>query len=209
MVRGRGSDESSGQAAEEARPGRVLTVCTGNICRSPLLERLLQGELDRAWGRGRHEVTSAGTHALVGNPMDERAATVLRTLGGTPHGFVARWLVPPFVAQADLVLTATREHRSLVVRMHPQAVRYALTFREFAALADSVSDEELPGPDAPPVRLRALATLLTGRRGQVPVPELDIVDPYRRPDEVYQQMEEQVRAAWPSAARVLSRTVAV
>lgn len=194
-----------GSAAEVARPGRVLTVCTGNICRSPLLERLLQDELDRAWGPGTHEVTSAGTHALVDYPMDERAAAVLRTLGGTPDGFVARRLVPPFVAQADLVLTATRDHRAMVVRLHPQAVRYALTFREFGALAEDLTDEQLPARDLPPPqRLRALATLLTGRRGQVPVPELDITDPYRRPDEVYQQMEEQVRAAWPSAARALT-----
>lgn len=202
MVRGQAGQQDVG---EGARPGRVLTVCTGNICRSPLLERLLQKELDLAWGRGAHEVTSAGTHALVDYPMDERAAAVLRTLGGTPHGFVAKRLVPPLVAQADLVLTATKDHRAKVVRLHPQAVRYALTFREFAALAEGLADEELPSRELPPSqRLRAVATLLTARRGQVSVPELDIADPYRRPDEVYQQMEEQVRAAWPSVVRVLT-----
>lgn len=202
MARGQTGQESP---AELARPGRVLTVCTGNICRSPLLERLLQRELDRAWGPGTHEVTSAGTHALVDYPMDERAAAVLRTWDGTPHGFVARRLVAPFVAQADLVLTATKDHRAMVVRLHPQAVRYALTFREFAALAEDLTDEELPGRELPPAeRLRALATLLTARRGRVPVPDLDIADPYRRPDEVYQQMEEQVRSAWPSAVRALT-----
>lgn len=202
MVHGQAGQHRSAQVAQ---PGRVLTVCTGNICRSPLLERLLQKELDRAWGPGTHEVTSAGTHALVDYPMDERAAAVLRTLGGSPEGFVARRLVPSLVAQADLVLTATKDHRAMVVRAHPQAVRYALTFREFAALAQDLTDEELPGRELPPAqRLRALSTPLMARRGQVPVPEFDIADPFRRPDEVYQQMEEQVRAAWPAAVRVLA-----
>jgi len=49
-------------------PGRVLTVCTGNICRSPFLERALQAELDRSWGRGEIEVASGGTGALAGSP---------------------------------------------------------------------------------------------------------------------------------------------
>ena len=56
-----------------ASAARVLTVCTGNICRSPFIERALQAELDRSWGPGVVEVTSAGTGAMVGEPMNAPA----------------------------------------------------------------------------------------------------------------------------------------
>lgn len=189
----------------EDRPGRVLTVCTGNVCRSPLLERVLQGALDQRWGTGRYEVSSAGTHGLEGHPMDARSAEVLRGLGSTDQGFVARRLRPAMVASADLVLTASAEHRSMVVRSHPLALRYAFTFREVAALADHLSDEQLPGADTPPAqRLRELAATLLTRRGPKAVREADIVDPFRRDDAVYQQMEHQVREALPGVLRVLT-----
>ena len=41
-------------------PARILTVCTGNVCRSPYLERALQTELDRSWGPGEVEVSHDG-----------------------------------------------------------------------------------------------------------------------------------------------------
>ncbi|QDO89696.1 low molecular weight phosphatase family protein [Ornithinimicrobium ciconiae] len=186
-------------------PGRVLVVCTGNICRSPLLERVLQRALDRRWGTGGYQVRSAGTHGLEGHPMDERAASVLRALGGTPSGFVARRLRPAMVAEADLVLTATTAHRGLVVRAHPLALRYAFTFREFAALADTLDDDQLPGPEGPPSgRLRDLAATLVTRRGPGVVDDADIVDPFRREDAVYQQMDAQVRVALPGVLRALT-----
>lgn len=210
----------AGEAAAVRRPGRVLTVCTGNICRSPLLERVLQRELDQRWGKGAYEVTSAGTHGLEGKAMDERAAAVLRTFGGSPHGFIARRLRPRMLADVDLVLTATLTHRARVVGAHPAVLRRAFTFREFAALAESVTDQELSTATAPKelgtamvpqegtavdhaVRLRTLARLLASRRGVVPVTDPDIVDPFRQDDAVYEAMTEQVREALPAVLRVL------
>jgi len=182
----------------------VLTVCTGNICRSPLLERVLQRHLDESWGPGAYVVASAGTHGLVGHPMDERSAQVLRSFGGSPDGFVARRLTPGLVAEADLVLTATADHRSLVLRQYPRALRHTFTFREFAVLADVVAQDPLVARDLPPrERLQALAATLIGRRGPGVVVEPDIVDPFRRDDAVYREMQEQIEQALPSVLRTL------
>ncbi|AXH97354.1 arsenate reductase/protein-tyrosine-phosphatase family protein [Ornithinimicrobium avium] len=185
----------------------ILTVCTGNVCRSPLMERLLQRTLDQRYGRGVVPVRSAGTRALVGSPMDERAAEVLRGLGGDPDGFVARRLVEPMVSSAALVLTATREHRAQVSRMHPRAMRRTFTFRELAHLLDSVGDEEeLPDGEDPQALLARLAEIGTAHRGlhrPARQEDLDVADPYRRGDEVYALMREQVVTAYPALARVL------
>ena len=89
-----------------SRAAHVLVVCTGNVCRSPYVHRLLVAEL----GAG-VRVASAGTGALEGYPMDRRAAERLRRAGGDPEGFVARQVDEEILDGADLVLTATRAHR--------------------------------------------------------------------------------------------------
>lgn len=186
--------------------GTILMVCTGNVCRSPLLERLVQPALDRRFGAGAVQVRSAGTLGLAGQPMDERAAAVLRSLGGDPAGFVARRLTEPMVASAALVLTATRDHRAQVSRMHPRAMKRTFTFRELAHILSHLPDEELPGTDDPQERIAALARLATAHRGRhrpASADDLDVTDPFRREDEVYDVMREQVQAAWPGVLRGL------
>ena len=104
-----------------ATPARILTVCTGNICRSPFLERALQAELDRSWGSGAVEVSSGGTGALAGASMEDQARAYLESNGYAADGFVARAARPPrWSPTADLVLTATRAHRGKVAALHPQ-----------------------------------------------------------------------------------------
>lgn len=67
--------------------GSVLVVCTGNVCRSPFLQLALQRELDahRPDGAVGITVTSAGTGALAGQPMDERAAAQATARVCTPR----------------------------------------------------------------------------------------------------------------------------
>jgi protein-tyrosine-phosphatase len=115
---------------------RILVVCVGNLCRSPLAERLIRARLDAALGSAadRFTVGSAGTEAAVGEPMAPRAAEVARDLGADPDGCTARQLTAELVADADLVLAAGREQRAEVVRLHPPAHRYAFTLLEFARL---------------------------------------------------------------------------
>ena len=196
-----------------AAPGRVLTVCTGNICRSPFLERALQAELDRSWGPGAVEVASAGTGALVGHPMEDQARALLEANGYAADGFRARDLGVALVADADLVLTATRAHRGKVLALHPRAVRYTFTFRELAHLVASLTDTELTDTDLAGTasaadHLARVASLAAGERG-VGAPlsdaDADIVDPYRRPPEVFEQMTTQIMAALPAVVRALGK----
>lgn len=189
-----------------SRPGtRILVVCTGNVCRSPLIERLLQAALDDAFEPGAVDVGSAGTGALVGAPMDERAARVLQDLGGNAEDFIARRLEPRLVANASLVLTATREHRAAVVRLHPRALCHTFTVRELAALLSVADAGKLPAD--PAARVAALAGLARQARGRLPrqnLESLDIVDPYRRTDDVYALMRAQVA---PSVRVICDRLV--
>jgi protein-tyrosine phosphatase len=112
----------------------ILFVCTGNICRSPIAERLAI-----AYGARSHfqdfTASSAGTHALTGHPIEVYATRALKKLGGETSHFAARQLTPNIAGDADLVLTMTRAHRDDVLKLAPQQLRRTFTLREAARLA--------------------------------------------------------------------------
>ena len=92
---------------------RILLVCTGNICRSPLAEALLTHAL-RERGATDVGVTSAGTGAWDGAPASEGAYLVGLERGLDLSGHRARLLTREVVEQSDLVLTMARHHRARV-----------------------------------------------------------------------------------------------
>ena len=166
-------------------PFGLLVVCVGNVCRSPLAERLLVQRLDG----GLHTVRSAGVAALVGEPMDPDAARQLVALGGSPDGFTATQLTAAMVQESDLVLTATRAVRSRVLELAPAALRRTFTLTELAALLDLV---DLAPGTAPAEVVRTAA----GERSRAAQDALDVPDPYR------QGVKAHAAAAAPIAAAV-------
>lgn len=95
---------------------RVLFVCSGNTCRSPLAETLFRRMLDEA---GRQDITveSAGTGAYDGAPASEGAFLVGLEAGLDLTGHRARLLDRDLVARADLILTMSRGHLTRVGRL--------------------------------------------------------------------------------------------
>ncbi len=84
---------------------KVLMVCLGNICRSPMAEFMLRDAAANA--DISIEVESAGVSAEVGRPATREARQVLAELGVSGEGHVARMLTEQMLAGADLVLVAT------------------------------------------------------------------------------------------------------
>jgi protein-tyrosine phosphatase len=80
-------------------------VCLGNICRSPMADVVLTQRVDDAGLAGRVTVSSCGTGDWhVGDPMDERAAAVLRANDFDPSAHRARQFAPEWLVANDLVL---------------------------------------------------------------------------------------------------------
>lgn len=131
----------------------VLVVCTGNVCRSPLAERLGRARLAaRLDDPDAVRLASAGTRAVVGAAMDPQAAQVLERLGGDPTGFRARQLDDGMAAGADLVLTMSRNNRREVLSRAPRALSRTFTLREAAGLLDLVGPETVEPPSDDPAR---------------------------------------------------------
>lgn len=184
----------------DGSPGvAILAVCTGNVCRSPAVERLL------ALGLGPEvRVKSAGVRAVVGSPISTPMADLLRAAGADCQGFVAQQLTEAIVAEADLVLALTRAHRAAVVELVPSAVRRTFTLRELARFATAVGADALPdGPVAE--RLEALLPLAAAQRGRVPVDprDDDVVDPIGGGTRLYALSFGQLRPAVDAIVGVL------
>ncbi|SFR72172.1 protein-tyrosine phosphatase [Agromyces sp. CF514] len=211
----------------------VLVVCTGNICRSPVAERVLAARLAAA-GIDDVRVSSAGTSALVGEPMTPEAADLAVRLGADPTGHAARRLTAQLIEDADLVLTATRAHRAQVAELVPRAARRAFTLREFARVlaflaADGGLDtgDDTPDPDSVAQRLGATVLALqdsgsTSRlqratdaaarsRGLAPPPpdpnDDDILDPYGAPIAIYDEAGRLIDDAVDSIVSALASSV--
>ena len=168
---------------------RVLHVCTGNICRSPMAEHLMRAGLQERLGPAaeRFVVESAGTWGHTGSPMEAYALSTLKTYGVDGQGFSARELVAEHVVAADLVLGATREHRAAAVVLHPRAAARTFTLREFARLVGAVDPATLPAGE-PVERARALVRAAAANRGLVPPRsprDDDLDDPYQAPESAF------------------------
>ncbi len=98
---------------EDAITKRILLVCTGNICRSPLAAALLERALAERGIEG-IAVSSAGTGAWDGAPASEGAYLVGLERGLDLSGHRAQLLTRELVDAADLVLTMARHHRARV-----------------------------------------------------------------------------------------------
>ncbi|RIJ78213.1 hypothetical protein D1871_03915 [Nakamurella silvestris] len=175
---------------------RVLMVCTANHCRSPLAELILRQRLTGLDVPGtRWEVTSAGTHALVGRPMHDHVQQVLGERGVPTTDFTGRQLTEEIARAADLILVASREHRSYVVSLVPAVINRVFTLKQFARLCSAVPERTTTSWDTLGAELIVEARY--ARSALQPIaPELDdLDDPIGLPIEAYRRCADEITEA--------------
>ena len=105
-------------------------------------------------------VESAGTWGHEGAPMEANAEAVLADFGADASGFTGRELLDEHVIMADLVLTATRDHRAQVISMGHSAGLRTFTLKEFTRLVNAIDPATLPPLEEGVVRrARAVTTI--------------------------------------------------
>lgn len=200
-------------------PYSILTVCTGNIFRSPAAQYLLARDLGEGAGV---EVTSAGTAAVTDHPVAETMDTLLRREEIDAGEHRARDLTWLLVRESDVVIGMTRAHRDRAIALWPDAHARCFTLNELARLARGVTQAELearaaeldervagpeeraagPGLDA---RFAALVELAGARRGPGSRDD-DIIDPVGEGPEVLRAVFKEIVESVDTIARVVRGT---
>jgi len=122
---------------------KILFVCSGNLCRSPLAEWYLRKILADEGLIG-VEVSSAGCWAYNGAPSSEAAQQVAAENGFQLSAHLTRQLTPEMVAQADLVAIMEEEQREEVVSLAPAEGDKVVLLRSFAP--DGSFMKNIPDP---------------------------------------------------------------
>ncbi|GAA0801928.1 arsenate reductase/protein-tyrosine-phosphatase family protein [Spirilliplanes yamanashiensis] len=190
-------------------PFTVLHVCMGNICRSPMAERMLAKAVrDRAaalvpaGGSGGGELVrsvSAGTGGWhAGEQMNPPAARQLAARGCDDADFAARKLTGEQIDGADLVLTATADQHDYVVALRPDAAGRTFVLGEFGRLLAQVDTAGLPpaSADADAVHARGVALVEAAERaraGAEPLPGDDLDDPWGRGDQTFTRIGDEIQ----------------
>lgn len=133
-----------------AAPGLILTVCTANICRSPMAAALLRHALAAepeplcSW-----KIDSAGVAARNGDPISDNSVVALRKAGIDIGSHRSQRLTQDMLNRAAVVLCMTEAHRALIeLGFHPVPQATHL-FREFMP---KPSSREIGDPYGGPLR---------------------------------------------------------
>ncbi|GLZ75917.1 hypothetical protein Afil01_07240 [Actinorhabdospora filicis] len=190
-------------------PFTVLSVCMGNICRSPMSERLLVARLREHVGDGvdelllSHSCGLGGWHA--GEGMTEATAKELRERGGTDEGFRSRQITRDMLDISDLIITATSEQVEYIAAHYPQALPRTFLVRHLGALLEHVDATALPPFAATPeaVQERGVAIVAAADAVRDKAPESELDDPWGLDSATYRRIGDELDETLIPFARLL------
>lgn len=132
-----------------AKPGIIVTVCTANICRSPMAQALLQHAL-RAQDEPLKslQVVSAGVAARAGDKVSPNSVHALKKVGLNIADHTSQPLTRELLDRALAVFCMTESHRAMIQLTFEPVPRNIYLFREFMP---RLADKEIPDPYGGPL----------------------------------------------------------
>lgn len=181
---------------------KVLFVCTGNICRSPMGELMFP----QFFNDPNLEVDSAGTQGLIDHEIDPSSGRLMEQDGIDASEFRSKRLTPQLARESDLIICFTKNQRQQIVSIAPTVGRKTVTLSDLAALCEYCAQHGLLEGETYEDRLTSVlnqASLVRPQLGQAE----DIADPYRKEFAAFEIAHEQIgKSIETIAAAVIPHT---
>ncbi|MFC3491279.1 arsenate reductase/protein-tyrosine-phosphatase family protein [Glycomyces rhizosphaerae] len=180
-------------------PFSVLHVCTGNICRSPMSERILDGLTgDDVFNHG------AGTGSWhVGDDMQAGSRHELDTRGFVSAGHRARHLERAHVEASDLILVATEDHVDYITERFPEVLGRTFLVRQFGFIVADLIEEGFAAPAGGDAAVRGKALVNAAAERTVDYPLVGLSDPWGMDQATYARIADQLEEALKPVALAL------
>lgn len=125
---------------------RILFVCTGNTCRSPMAEFLLKKFLaaERPYFQQRYEIISRGVHAFPGSPIAPAVGDILMNkedINSTE--FASKKLDKPMLLSSDYIFTMEEAHKDFILNIEPSVEGRIFSIKKFLPPQD---ENDIPDP---------------------------------------------------------------
>lgn len=194
---------------------KILFVCTGNTCRSPMAEAVLKDKTT-------YEVQSAGIAATTGISTNPQAVDVLKE-NKIDYTGTSQPLTSELVDWADLILTMTYQHKQAVVSLHSDGFGKTYTLKEYVnqdaeEIWEALKQAHLnieekrslmtkePGHELTEQQIREFfqEELEEVARLEAKLPSLDIADPYGLDRDAYEKTLTEIREAIDALTKLLT-----
>lgn len=177
---------------------KVLFVCTGNICRSPMGELMFPLFF--------HDDSiisdSAGIQGLIDNPIDPSSAQFMQQDGIDASAFRSKRLTPQIAMSNDLILCFTEHQRKKIVEIAPRSRSRTFLLTNFADLCSYSNSNNMITGGTLEKRLDSVIKNASLIQPLLP-PTQEIDDPYRKNLSAFKTVHQQIGESCASIAAAL------
>ena len=112
---------------------KIVFVCTGNTCRSPMAEGIFKHLISKKDNlKNKYDALSAGLYTCEGQRVNDYSIRALNNLGIDISNYTSLSFSRKIAQSAHLILTMTKSHRDSIIEVLPDAKKKVFTLKEYA-----------------------------------------------------------------------------